>query len=197
MPTEFEKKVGDYMTGTVIPGVVEHGWMVQGVMADPPFLYTVGLAMNVGYEILIAGLPLEHAADIVNDVAHHVMGAVNPPVDGALLHGIIEELPLRCRRRPPARARRRLRRVAVGVARRRRSLPRRPGDEPGDGRPSSPDGVHPNVTVLALAVCALAGYRIGRLAAIDTITEPVRTRLTLWAYPGRKGRRGRANGSTT
>jgi hypothetical protein len=47
------------------------------------------------------------------------------------------------------------------------------------------------VTVLALAVCALAGYRIGRLAAIDTITEPVRTRLTLWAYPGRRRRRGR------
>jgi Domain of unknown function (DUF4262) len=110
MPTEFEKKVGDYMTGTVIPGVVEHGWMVQGVMADPPFLYTVGLAMNVGYEILIAGLPLEHAADIVNDVAHHVMGAVNPPVDGALLHGIIEDLPLRWRHRDSSVC-------AVGVAR--------------------------------------------------------------------------------
>lgn len=45
--------------------------------------------------------------------------------------------------------------------------------------------------IAGAALCALASYRAARLVVFDTIAEPFRRRLSLWAYPGDKRHRVR------
>ena len=57
------------------------GWTVQGVQRDrirPPSAYTVGLTSRGKPELLVTGLPLARAADLLNDVASHVLHADAP-----------------------------------------------------------------------------------------------------------------------
>jgi hypothetical protein len=52
--------------------IARHGWMVQGVFADetqPGFAYTVGLTAEARSELLIAGLPHDIAATLLNTAA--------------------------------------------------------------------------------------------------------------------------------
>jgi Domain of unknown function (DUF4262) len=58
-----------------------HGWAVQGVGRDrarPPLAYTVGLAESGRPELVVTGLPLPRAAELLNDVASHVLHAEAP-----------------------------------------------------------------------------------------------------------------------
>jgi hypothetical protein len=55
-----------------------HGWAVQGVQRDrihPPWAYTVGLTSNGRPELVVTGMPLAPAAQLLNDVAAHVLHA--------------------------------------------------------------------------------------------------------------------------
>lgn len=59
---------------TVSDAVAKHGWMIQGVapaegQTGVSFAYTVGLTANDLPEIIIVGLPIDIASDILNDAA--------------------------------------------------------------------------------------------------------------------------------
>jgi hypothetical protein len=65
-----------------IRALIDHcGWAVQGVERDrvrPPWAYTVGLTATGHPELVVTGLPLTRAADLLNGVAAHVMHAAAP-----------------------------------------------------------------------------------------------------------------------
>lgn len=64
--------------------MVRHGWAVQGVERHrdrPPWAYTVGLTEAGLPELVVTGMGLAEACDLLNDVAHHVVHA-EPPVPG-------------------------------------------------------------------------------------------------------------------
>jgi hypothetical protein len=66
------------------------GWAVQGVERDrihPPWAYTVGLTPHGRPELVVTGLPLARATDLLNDLATHVLHAQAP--------GPGEQIPLR------------------------------------------------------------------------------------------------------
>lgn len=76
-----------------------HGWAVQGVQRDrihPPWAYTVGLTSNGRPELVVTGMPLAPAAQLLNDVAAHVLHADAPrpgeqvPLIGGPLIEIVE-----------------------------------------------------------------------------------------------------------
>jgi uncharacterized protein DUF4262 len=77
--------------------IVEHGWMVQGVFPTTEsvargetltFAYTVGLTAKGLPEMILVGLPLDGAADWLNDAARQAVerGAVelDTDVDGII-----------------------------------------------------------------------------------------------------------------
>jgi hypothetical protein len=58
------------------------GWAVQAVeryRVRPPWAYTVGLTAAGSPELVVTGLPARRAADLLNDVAAHVVHAGAPP----------------------------------------------------------------------------------------------------------------------
>jgi Domain of unknown function (DUF4262) len=58
-----------------------HGWAVQGVERNriqPPWAYTVGLTALRRPELVITGMPLRRAADVLNGVAAHLAHAKAP-----------------------------------------------------------------------------------------------------------------------
>lgn len=58
-----------------------HGWAVQGVERDrvrPPWAYTVGLTPAGRPELVVTGLPIGRATQLLNDVAAHVLHAAAP-----------------------------------------------------------------------------------------------------------------------
>ena len=62
----------------------EQCWVVIAVRGDryrPPFSYTVGLTGHGKPEIVVTGLPQQRAADLLNDVAAHLVHA-DPPAPG-------------------------------------------------------------------------------------------------------------------
>lgn len=59
----------------------DYGWAVQGVEQDgirPPWAYTVGLTVHDRPELVVTGLPAEHAAVLLNQVARYVMDTAIP-----------------------------------------------------------------------------------------------------------------------
>jgi hypothetical protein len=76
-----------------------HGWAVQGVERDrvrPPWAYTVGLTPAGRPELVVTGLPIGRATQLLNDVAAHVLHAAAPrpgeqvPLRGGPLIEIVE-----------------------------------------------------------------------------------------------------------
>jgi uncharacterized protein DUF4262 len=71
-------------------GVADRGWLVQGVEGSgsyPPWGYTVGLSGYGLPELVVTGLPLLEAAELLNDLAAHSLHG-SPPTPG-------ERVPLR------------------------------------------------------------------------------------------------------
>ncbi len=61
--------------------VANEGWVVQGVergRVRPPYAYTVGLTPHGKPELVVTGMSLTRAAELLNDVAAHVLHAVAP-----------------------------------------------------------------------------------------------------------------------
>src|SRR5579863_8451147 len=61
-----------------------HGWAVTGVERNrirPPWAYTVGLTESGRPELVVTGMPLVRATQLLNDVAAHVLHA-DAPVPG-------------------------------------------------------------------------------------------------------------------
>ncbi|MDT7803783.1 MAG: hypothetical protein QOI78_7216 [Actinomycetota bacterium] len=76
--------------GQLREGVADRGWLVQGVEGArpyPPWAYTVGLSGYGLPELVVTGLPLRAAANLLNDMASHSVHAA-PPDPG-------ERIPLR------------------------------------------------------------------------------------------------------
>ncbi len=70
--------------------MIRHGWAVQGVEADrsrPPYAYTLGLTDCGLPELVVTGMSLNRAAELLNGVAEHAVHT-GPPVPG-------ERIPLR------------------------------------------------------------------------------------------------------
>jgi hypothetical protein len=76
-----------------------HGWAVQGVQRDrvhPPWAYTVGLTANDRPELVVTGMPLSRAAELLDNVAAHVLHDEAPrpgeriPLIGGPLIEIVE-----------------------------------------------------------------------------------------------------------
>jgi hypothetical protein len=68
----------DYLRGMLD----EQCWIVIYVQRDryrPSFSYTVGLTNHGKPEIVVTGLPKQRAADLLNDVAAHLVHADPPP----------------------------------------------------------------------------------------------------------------------
>jgi hypothetical protein len=58
-----------------------HDWAVQGVERDrihPPWAYTVGLTPHGRPELVVTGMPLRKATELLNSVAGHVLHADAP-----------------------------------------------------------------------------------------------------------------------
>ena len=59
----------------------QHCWVVVGVQRErhrPPYSYTVGLTNHGNPELVVTGLPRQRAADLLNDVAAHLVHADAP-----------------------------------------------------------------------------------------------------------------------
>jgi len=73
------------------------GWAVQGVERDgihPPWAYTVGLTPRRRPELVITGMGLTRATQVLNGVAAHLLhaGAPEPGTQAALLDGPLVEV---------------------------------------------------------------------------------------------------------
>ena len=70
--------------------IARHGWVVQGVERDgirPPWAYTVGLTPHRRPELVITGMGLTRATEVLNGVAAHLLHADQPePGTQAALH---------------------------------------------------------------------------------------------------------------
>ena len=58
-----------------------YGWAVQGVERDgihPPWAYTVGLTRYRRPELVVTGMGLTRATEVLNDVATHLLHAAAP-----------------------------------------------------------------------------------------------------------------------
>jgi hypothetical protein len=74
-----------------------YGWAVQGVERDgvhPPWAYTVGLTPHRRPELVITGMGLRRATDVLNGVAAHLLhaDAPTPGTQAALLDGPLVEV---------------------------------------------------------------------------------------------------------
>jgi hypothetical protein len=61
--------------------VAEQGWAIQGVERDrihPPWAYTVGLTVAGLPELVVTGMPLPRAAELLNGLAAHARHAEAP-----------------------------------------------------------------------------------------------------------------------
>jgi hypothetical protein len=72
--------------------IAMHGWVVQGVERDgihPPWAYTAGLTMHLRPELVVTGMGLTRATEVLNGVAAHLMhaDAPEPGTQAALLDG--------------------------------------------------------------------------------------------------------------
>jgi Domain of unknown function (DUF4262) len=70
----------DYL-GYIKSIIARAGWAVQGVERDrvrPPYAYTVGLTPRGQPELVVTGMSLTRATELLNDVAVHVLHAVVP-----------------------------------------------------------------------------------------------------------------------
>ena len=96
---ECDNKAGlDTYLNLVRGKIHDHGWYVQGVEGDgvhPPWAYTVGLTEHKRPELVVTGMPLDAAADLLNaEAAYQVM--FDDPVagqqlrlrDGPLVQGV-------------------------------------------------------------------------------------------------------------
>lgn len=61
--------------------IARRRWAVQGVERDryrPPYAYTVGLTAHGKPELVVTGMSVTRAAELLNDVAAHVLHAAAP-----------------------------------------------------------------------------------------------------------------------
>jgi hypothetical protein len=61
--------------------IARYGWTVQGVERDrihPPWAYTVGLTEHGQPELVVTGMPLGRAGELLHAVADHMLHASEP-----------------------------------------------------------------------------------------------------------------------
>jgi Domain of unknown function (DUF4262) len=87
-------KMGQYL-GDTVAKVEKYGWVVQGVFGGvgPQFAYTVGLSGKHLPEVIVFGLPMELAHQLLNIVAEQMIDGSGFS-HGDLVHGSLEDYPL-------------------------------------------------------------------------------------------------------
>lgn len=97
IPTFSFREPEDRSDAKILSDVQEHGWHVVGVPDDgegPGFAFTVGVYLRtLQPEILIMGLPMETAHDLLNRIAEHLMNGGHV-VEGSRNENIIEGIDL-------------------------------------------------------------------------------------------------------
>lgn len=83
--------------------IATNGWAVQAVERDrlrPPFSYTVGLTAYGKPELVVTGMQARRSAELLNDVASHVLHAPEPEpgeqiplIGGPLIEFVEVEVP--------------------------------------------------------------------------------------------------------
>jgi Domain of unknown function (DUF4262) len=83
--------------------IVTTGWAVQAVERDrlrPPYAYTIGLTAYGKPELVVTGMRARDSADLLNDVASHVLHAPEPElgeqiplIGGPLIEFVEVEVP--------------------------------------------------------------------------------------------------------
>jgi len=83
--------------------IAQHGWAVQGIEHDrlhPAWAYTVGLTLRGRPELVVTGLSLARSAELLNEIAAHMLRAIIPapgnrlkPAGGPLIEIIKVEEP--------------------------------------------------------------------------------------------------------
>lgn len=80
---EWKKRRAAYMV-QLMANIEKHGWVLQGVLGEMPFAYTVGMTDRALPELLISGLPMDLAHSLLSHiVAIHSEITVQP---GKMLH---------------------------------------------------------------------------------------------------------------
>jgi len=82
-----------------VASVAEVGWSVQAVFGDPesgtPALaYTIGLSGKGLPDVLVLGLPVQHASEILDGVARQLVADASKASHGTLIHEVAN-LPLK------------------------------------------------------------------------------------------------------
>ena len=92
-PGATERDYNNFLHGLI----KAHGWAVQGVERDgrhPPWAYTVGLTPHRRPELVITGMGLTRATQVLNGMAAHLLHAAapEPGTQLALLDGPLVEV---------------------------------------------------------------------------------------------------------
>jgi hypothetical protein len=92
-PGATERDYNNFLQGLINV----HGWAVQGVERDgihPPWAYTVGLTPHRRPELVITGMGLTRATQVLNGMAAHVLHAAapEPGTQAALIGGPLVEV---------------------------------------------------------------------------------------------------------
>lgn len=82
--------------------IAKSGWMVQSVIGQPPFGYTVGLSRRGLPELVMVGLPPKTAHTILNAIARRLVDGACTIEDGKLDHEVLQGFPAIYRKVPPA-----------------------------------------------------------------------------------------------
>ncbi len=92
----------DYL-GQIGRLIATTGWAVQFVERDrlrPPYAYTIGLTAHHKPELVVTGMPAKRSAELLNDVASHLLHAAEPKqgeqiqlIDGPLIEIVEVEVP--------------------------------------------------------------------------------------------------------
>lgn len=79
--------------------VSEHGWMVQTVMSNPPYAYTVGLSADDAYpEIVTMGLDPDTSQGVLNGLARKLLDGQIVLEEAKDYNEIFEQFPARFRK---------------------------------------------------------------------------------------------------
>ena len=92
-PDATERDYNNFLQGLINA----HGWAVQGVERDgrhPPWAYTVGLTPHRRPELVITGMGLTRATQVLNGMAAHLLHAQapEPGTQAALIGGPLVEV---------------------------------------------------------------------------------------------------------
>ncbi len=78
--------------------IAQHGWAIQGVMSNPPYSYTVGLADAGLPEVVVMGLDPRTSQVVLNEVARNLKSGALELVENSNFDEVFRSFPARFRK---------------------------------------------------------------------------------------------------